>query len=63
MEAPVFTLFCLAIGYLMYWAVMNDKHDPNSGQKGWFALKSPRPKLETEKQTWNGQSQDARSGS
>jgi hypothetical protein len=39
MEAPVFLLFCLAIGYLLYWTVVNDKRDPNGGCDGWFSIK------------------------
>lgn len=43
MEAPVFALFCLAVGYLMYWTVINEKRDPNDGRLGWFAIKPTRP--------------------
>lgn len=41
MESVVLIVFCLAIGYLMYWTVVNEKRDPNGGHEGWFALKPP----------------------
>lgn len=41
MEAPVFLIFCLAVGYLLYWTVVNDKRDPNGGYDGGFAIKPP----------------------
>lgn len=44
MEAPVFLLFCLAMGYLLYWTVINDTRDPNGGYEGWFAIKPPAEK-------------------
>lgn len=44
MESPVFLLFCLAVGYLMYWTVRNEKLDPNGGYHGWFGLKKPKPR-------------------
>ena len=44
MEAPVFALFCLAVGYLMYWTVVNEKLDPNGGYEGWFGLRKQKPR-------------------
>lgn len=42
MEAPVFLLFAFAVGYLMYWTVVNEKRDPNGGYEGWFAIRKPK---------------------
>lgn len=63
METPVFALFCLAVGYLMYWTVMNEKRDPDGGSEGWFAIRPPRPNRETAKDPRDGRSPDARRGS
>lgn len=41
MEAPVFLLFGLAIGYLLLWTAIRDKRDPDGGYDGWFAIKRP----------------------
>ncbi len=41
MEALVFLLFCCAVGYLLYWTLVNEKRDPNGGHDGWFAIKPP----------------------
>jgi len=48
MEAPIFLLFALAVGYLMFWTVVNEKRDPNGGYEGWFAIR--RPDSETKAQ-------------
>lgn len=46
MEAPVFLFFCLSVGYLLYWTVVNDKRSPNGGHDGWFAIR-PTPDADT----------------
>jgi len=47
MEAPVFVLFALAIGYLLYWTVVNEKRDPNGGYEGWFAIRKGKSEQDT----------------
>lgn len=55
MEAPVFLFFCLSVGYLLYWTVVNDKRSPNGGHDGWFAIRpipdaNTPPRLERQRQ-------------
>lgn len=53
MEAPVFLLFCFAVGYLMYWTVRNEKLDPTGGYEGYFGLKKPKPRKPSPDSTRN----------
>jgi hypothetical protein len=39
-----FLMVCLAIGYVGYWMITNEKVDPNGGYDGWFAMTRPKPK-------------------
>jgi hypothetical protein len=52
MEAPVFLLFCLAVGYLMFWTVKNEKVDPDGGHDGWFAIKGSDPQKTDDKRRY-----------
>lgn len=47
MEAPIFLLFCCAVGYLLFWMLVNEKRDPNGGHDGWFAIKPPAKENDT----------------
>lgn len=42
METIVFFIFILAVGYLLFWTVVNEKRDPNGGHQGWFAIRVPK---------------------
>lgn len=46
METVVFFVFILAVGYLLFWTVVNEKRDPNGGYGGWFAIRAPKEKQE-----------------
>jgi hypothetical protein len=53
METIVFFLFCLGVGYLMYWTTVNDKRDPNRGDAGWLAIKPPEKRTPEGREPWS----------
>ena len=52
MESIVFLIFCLAVGYLLYWTVINEKRDPNDGSEGYFAIK-PKEESKPTREPWS----------
>lgn len=48
METIVFFTFILAVGYLLFWTVVNEKRDPNGGHEGWFAIRKPKEENQTD---------------
>ena len=52
MESIVFLIFCPAVGYLLYWTVINEKRDPNDGGEGYFGIKSKEDRKPT-REPWS----------
>lgn len=43
MTSVFFLLALLAIGYLLYWTILNDRNAPDSADLGWFGTGRTRP--------------------
>lgn len=50
MTGIAFLLVCVAVGYVGYWMIINDRLDPDGARKGWLATKEPKPPTEERRQ-------------
>ena len=48
METLLILLFCLAIGYVCIWVLVNEKRGNVNGEWGFIAMRTPSPTSEAE---------------
>lgn len=43
METLAFLIFCLGIGYVIVWNIVNERHNNADGDWGLLGIRKPRP--------------------
>lgn len=50
MNTLLFLLFCLAVGYVCIWVLVNERHGNADGDWGFIAMRTPKPDPGKEKE-------------
>lgn len=48
MNTLLFLLFCLAIGYVCIWVLVNERQGNPDGDWGFIAMRTPKPEPKTD---------------